>query len=152
VVTVHNGFVTRFGQLQTKLTQANLLHQGLFGFNLNNLLQSMVPVRTGQFKELKGDFRMSKGVLYVDQLKYEGDDMRLWGAGKANLPLNTLDIEMAGKIPRVTSSMIRGPFAKVSKDMTFQKVVNVVTLHQLENLPSLPVLGDLRRTNALFFL
>ena len=143
VVTVHNGMVTRFGQLQTKLTQANLLHQGLFGFNLNNLLQSMVPVRTGQFRELNGDFRMSKGILYVDQLTYEGPDMRLWGAGKANLPLNTLDLEMAGKIPRVSSSMIRGPFAKVSKDMTFQKVVNVMTMHQLENLPSLPVLGDL---------
>ena len=85
VVTVHSGIVTRFGQLQTKLTQANLLHQGLFGFNLNNLLQSTVPVRTGRFKDLISEFRLSKNVLYVDELTYNGDDMRLWGAGKANL-------------------------------------------------------------------
>ena len=144
VVTVHSGIVTRFGQLQTKLTQANLLHQGLFGFNLNNLLQSTVPVRTGRFKDLISEFRLSKNVLYVDELTYNGDDMRLWGAGKANLTRNTLDIEVAGKIPRVTSSVFgSGTLGEMSKAMTIQKLMNKVTLHQLENLPSLPVLGDL---------
>jgi uncharacterized protein involved in outer membrane biogenesis len=144
VVTVHDGIVTRFSQLQNKITQANLLHQGLFGFNLNNLLQSTVPVRTGRFKDMVSEFRLSKNVLYVDELTYNGDDMRLWGAGKANLNRNTLDIEIAGKIPRVTSSVFgSGTIGEMSKAMTIQKIMNKVTMHQLENLPSLPVLGDI---------
>lgn len=144
VVTVHSGIVTRFSQLQNKITQANLLHQGLFGFNLNNLLQSTVPVRTGKFKDMVSEFRLSKNVLYVDELTYNGDDMRLWGAGKANLTRNTLDIEVAGKIPRVTSSVFgSGTIGEMSKAMTIQKLMNKVTMHQLENLPSLPVLGDI---------
>lgn len=143
-VTVHGGIVTRFSQLQNKITQANLLHQGLFGFNLNNLLQSTVPVRTGKFKDIGSEFRLAKNVLYVDELTYNGDDMRLWGAGKANLNRNSLDIEIAGKIPRVTSSVFgNGPVAEMSKSMTIQKIMNKVTMHQLENLPSLPVLGDI---------
>src|SRR5262249_49863570 len=55
-ISVASGRVMRFGRLQEKLTQANLLQQGLFGFNLNNLLQSVVPVRTGYFKDLHGRF------------------------------------------------------------------------------------------------
>ncbi len=140
---VHSGNISRFGYLQAKLTQANLLHQGLFGFNLNNLLQSVYPVRTGQFKDLSSQFTMDKGILAMTELRYNGDDMRLWGSGKANLALDTIVIDIAGKIPRVTASVIGGPVGEVSRAFTLQKMMNVVTMHQLEALPSLPVLGDI---------
>ena len=133
-LTLYNGSVTRFGQLQNKLTQANLLHQGLFGFNLNNLLQSVYPVRKGTFKELSGKFDVDSGLLSVKELRYDGDDMRLWGNGKLNLSLETIAVEIAGKIPRVTSSVLRGPVGEVSRAMTFQKVMDVVTRHRLEGL------------------
>ncbi|HEY9773966.1 MAG TPA: AsmA-like C-terminal region-containing protein [Planktothrix sp.] len=143
VITATNGSVSRFGQLQAKLTQANLLHQGLFGFNLNNLLQSVYPVRTGLYKDLAVNFQMNKGVITITRLKYDGDDMRLWGAGKANLPLNTLSIEIAGQIPRVAASVIGGPVGEVSRAFTLQRVLDTLTLHRLEKLPNLPVLGDI---------
>ena len=142
-LTVHGGFISRFGQLQAKLTQANLLHQGLFGFNLNNLLQSVYPVRTGQFKDLFCQFSIDKGILAMSELRYNGDDMRLWGSGKANLAMDTIVVDIAGKIPRVTTSVIGGPVGEVSRVLTLQKMMNVVTLHQLEALPSLPVLGEI---------
>jgi hypothetical protein len=140
---IEHGNVTRFGHLQARLTQANLLHQGLFGFNLNNLLQSVVPVRTGQFKNITAQFQIANGVLSAPELRYNGDDMRMWGAAKANLPLNTLEMEVAGKIPRVSTSMIGGPVGEASRSVTIQKMVNVVTKHKLENLPTLPLLGDI---------
>ena len=115
----------------------------MFGFNLNNLLQSVYPVRTGRFHDLSGKFDIDKGVLEFSELRYNGDDMRLWGAGKANLKLNSLTANIAGKIPRVTSSVISGPVGDLSRVMTLQKALDVVTLHHLESLPSLPVLGDL---------
>ena len=142
-LVLHNGAITRFGQLQAKLTQANLLHQGLFGFNLNNLLQSVYPVRTGNFKELSGKYSMDRGLLSFTELRYDGDDMRLWGTGKMNFSLGTVAVEIAGKIPRVTSSVLKGPVGDVSRYMTFQKMMDVVSMHRLEALPSLPVLGDI---------
>ena len=113
-ITMYNGSVSRFftGHLQAKLAQANLLRQGLFGFNLNNLLQSVYPIRTGLFKDLSSKFQIEKGVLTITQLRYNGDDMRLWGAGTANLPLDTMSVEIAGQIPRVTASVIGGPCEK----------------------------------------
>ncbi|HEY9712747.1 MAG TPA: AsmA-like C-terminal region-containing protein, partial [Chroococcales cyanobacterium] len=150
-VTVSEGTVARFGQLQTKLTQVNLLHQGLFGFNLNNLLQSVVPVRTGRFSELSSSLRVDKGVLYLDDIRYKGDDMRLWGSGKANLNKNAVDIEIAGKIPRVSPSFLSGTFGEVSRSFTIQKMMHGLTRGQLEALPSVPFLGDLASDKPRIF-
>lgn len=142
-LSIHNGSLARFGHLQQRLTQANLLQSGVLGFNFNNLLQSVVPVRTGNFKELSGSFKIAAGEIALKDLKFNGDDMRLWGAGTADLPTGNLNLEIAGTIPRVQSSIIGGPIGKVSKRITVQKLLNTVTFGKLEQLPSLPVLGDL---------
>ena len=142
-ITIFSGTVARFGQLQEKLTQANLIHQGIFGFNLNNLLQSMVPVRTGKFHDLHSSFQISSGKIAINQLLYNGEDLQLRAKGSINLPLNTIQIEVVGEVPRVASSIIRGPFGQVSRRFTIQNVLHTVTMHKLENLPSLPILGEI---------
>jgi len=140
---VKNGVLARFGHLQARLTQANLLQSGVLGFNLNNLLQSVVPVRTGEFKELMGSYAITKGMLAFTELKYNGEDMRLWGGGTANLVDGKVNMEIAGTLPRVTTSVLRGPIGHVTRGMTIQKLLNAVTFNKLEKLPSLPVLGDI---------
>ncbi len=150
-VSVRNGSVTRFGQLQAKLNQVNLVHQGLFGFNLNNLLQSVVPVRTGNFKILSTSWRVKNGKLTIDRLRYNADDMHLWAAGQANLPLKTLEMSVAGQIPRVSSSLIGGTVGGLSKQITVQKVMGSLTRHKLEDLPSFPVLGDIASSKPRVF-
>ncbi len=140
---VKNGVLARFGRLQTRLTQANLLQSGVLGFNLNNLLQSVVPVRTGEFKELIGNYAIVKGMLAFTELKYNGEDMRLWGGGTANLVDGKVNIEIAGTLPRVTSSVLSGPLGHVSRGLTIQKLLNTVTFNKLEKLPALPVLGGI---------
>jgi uncharacterized protein involved in outer membrane biogenesis len=140
---VKNGVLARFGHLQARLTQANLLQSGVLGFNLNNLLQSVVPVRTGEFKELMGSYAITKGMLAFTELKYNGEDMRLWGGGTANLVDGKVNMEIAGTLPRVTTSVLRGPIGHVTRGITIQKFLNAVTFNKLEKLPSLPVLGDI---------
>lgn len=142
-ITVSGGKVSKFAPLQEKLTQANLLQQGLFGFNLNNLLQSMLPVKTGEFKHFKARFQIATGLLSLEELKFHGDDMHLRAQGMVNLPLNTINLDVAGNVPRVSSSLIGGPVGQVSRELTIQKFLHIVTLHKLENFPSLPLLGDI---------
>lgn len=150
-IHMHSGAVHKFGKLQEKLTQANFLHQGLFGFNLNNLLQSVVPVKTGRFKSIDGTFEISSGIVNVDRLHFDGNDMRLRAAGTWNIPLNTLSIEVAGNIPRVASSLIPGPVGSVSKSFTMQKAFGVLTFRKLQALPSIPLLGDIASDNPRAF-
>ncbi len=141
--TIKDGIVARFGQLQTKLTQANLLQQGILGFNFNNLMQSVVPVRTGEFNELNGRYSIYQGMLNIKEIRFSGDDLRMWGAGTVNLAANTIDVEIAGTIPRVTKSRLGGVMGDLSRRVTISKLLNAVTFGRLENLPSLPLLGDI---------
>lgn len=151
-MTISKGVVTGFGTLQTRINQGNLVHQGLFGFNFNNVLQSIAPVRTGAFRKIETALRMDRGHISVGKLRYDGDDMQLSATGQANTRLHTLELQIEGKIPRVSSSMLGGPFG-LSREFTVQKVMDSITLHKLEGLPSLPVLGDIAsaKPNAFTF-
>jgi hypothetical protein len=140
---IHSGSVPKFAQLQEKLNHANLLHQGIFGFNFNNLLQSFVPVKLGQFKEASGQFQIKDGVVALEQLRFDGSDMRLRAAGNWNIPRNTVSLDVAGDIPRVSSSILSGAMGEVSRDLTLQKAVRVMTFNKLGSLPSFPILGDI---------
>ncbi len=151
-VAVDGGVVARFSDLQTRLTQYNFLTQGIFGFNFNNLLQSVWPVRTGEFTTLNNSFSFGDGYLNVDELRFSGKDMRIWGKGLANLETHQVQLEMAGKIPRVQGSMLGGPMGTVSRSFTLQKLMKVVTFGKLESLPSLPVLGAIATDKPRTFI
>ncbi len=140
-IDVENGIVSRFSDLETRLTQYNLLTQGIFGFNFNNLVQSVWPTRTGEFTSLNNKFSFADGLLKVEEMRFNGKDMRMWGSGTANLVNNKVQLDIAGKIPRVTGSRLGGGLGNVSRKFTLQKAMKMVTLGRLENLPTLPVLG-----------
>ncbi|HEY9793014.1 MAG TPA: AsmA-like C-terminal region-containing protein [Candidatus Obscuribacterales bacterium] len=142
-IHVSKGSVPKVAQLQEKLTQANLLQQGLFGFNLNNVLQTVLPGKAGKFKEANLSFQITDGVLAIDQLNFIGNDLRLRAAGSWNIPVNALNVDVAGNIPRVASSILPGAVGEVSRKLTIQKAVSVMTFNKLESLPTVPILGDI---------
>lgn len=151
-ILVEEGVVARFSDLQTRLTQYNLLTQGIFGFNFNNLLQSVWPVRSGEFNTLNNTFAFEDGLLKVQELRFSGKDMRIWGSGYANLENNQVKLEMAGKIPRVQGSMLGGSFGTASRNITLQKAMKMLTFGRLQNLPTLPVLGAIATDKPRTFM
>ena len=151
-ILVKDGVVARFSDLQTRLTQYNLLTQGIFGFNFNNLLQSVWPVRSGEFNSLNNSFAFEDGLLKVEELRFSGKDMRIWGSGFANLENNQVKLEMAGKIPRVQGSMLGGSFGTASRNITLQKAMKMLTFGRLQNLPNLPVLGAIATDKPRTFM
>jgi hypothetical protein len=151
-INVVKGSVPKVGALQEKLSQANLLQQGIFGFNINNVFQSMLPVKAGKFKQANMSFEITSGVVGIDRLTFDGNDLRLRAAGVWNIPLNTLNVEVAGNIPRVASSIIPGAMGEVSRNFTLQKAVRVMTFHKLENFPNVPILGDIGTDDPRAFM
>ncbi len=141
-IKIVNGNITSFSHLETRITQGKLLHQGIFGFNVNNLFQSVIPVKSGNFRELATSMHFDGGIISIESLEYDGDDLHLTASGKANLALHTVELEIVGKVPRVSNSFIGGPMREISKEFTVQKVIDSLTMHKLESLPSLPILGN----------
>jgi hypothetical protein len=65
--------------------------------------------------------------------------------------LHTIELEIAGQIPRVTSSVLSGTVGGLSKGITVQKMMGTMTLHKLETLPALPLLGDIASARPRVF-
>lgn len=149
--SVYEGTIQTVGKLQGKLHGANLLQQGLFGFNINNFVQAVHPSKTGAFKEIDGQVSIQSGVIALKQIRYDGNDLRMRAAGVVNLPAGTVDIDVAGDIPRVAASMIPGAVGEMSREVTLQKLLGIVTFKQLEDLPSLPLLGDIASDHPRVF-
>lgn len=142
-IFLYKGSVPRLGQLHEKLQASNLIQQGIFGFNLNNVLHSIVPSKTGKFREISMDFIVDRGVVDIGRLTFDGTDLRLRAAGDWNIVKDTLDLDVAGDIPRVASSILPGAVGEATRSFTLQKAVRVVTFRKLENFPSLPIIGDI---------
>ncbi|MBY0546848.1 MAG: AsmA-like C-terminal region-containing protein [Candidatus Obscuribacterales bacterium] len=149
--SVQSGTIQSVGKLQGKLHGANLLQQGLLGFNINNFVQAVFPNRTGTFREIDGELSIRSGVIDLAKVRYDGNDLRMRAAGAVNLPAGTVDIDVAGDIPRVATSLIPGAVGEISREMTLQKLLGIVTLKQLEDLPSLPLLGDIASDHPRVF-
>lgn len=149
--SVYQGAFASFGKLQEKLNESNLLQQGIFGFNVNNLLQAMMPVKSGQFNEVSGRLTISHGDIYFDQLRFEGNNLRMRAAGKFDFISRHMDVDVAGDIPRVSSSIIPGAIGEMSRKVTLQRMFSIVTFKKLKDLPALPLLGDIANDDPRAF-
>jgi hypothetical protein len=131
--TVSNGKVSRFSLLEKRITQANLLKSGFLGFNLNNLLASVAPVEKGEFKTITTKFSLGSGVFHVDEMKFEGDELRLRAKGKVDLSKRNLHFEVSGRIPRVSA---QGPLGSVAPLLGVSGITST-----LEDIPELFFMG-----------
>jgi hypothetical protein len=131
--TVSNGKVSRFSLLEKRITQANLLKSGFLGFNLNNLIASVAPVEKGEFKTLTTKFSIGSGVFQVNEMKFDGDELRMRAKGKVDLSKRNLHFEVSGRIPRVSA---QGPLGSVAPLLGVGGITST-----LEDIPELFFMG-----------
>jgi hypothetical protein len=142
VHAVHGSF-SRLSQIHARLNQVNLFRQGIFGFNLNNVMQSVLPSKASEFDSIDSAFALDQEVLTVRHILYDGKDIKFSAAGKVNLALHTLDLDVAGVTPRVSNSVLGGKLGEFSREITLQKLLDGITMHKLEKLPSIPLIGGI---------
>lgn len=145
-----DGSFSRLSQLHAKLNQVNLIRQGIFGFNFNNVMQSVLPAKASEFDSIDSAFAIDKQVVTIRHIFYDGKDIKFSAAGKVNLALHTLDLDIAGLMPRVSNSVLGGKLGELSREITLQKLLDGVTMHKLEKLPSLPLIGGIAGGPEIF--
>lgn len=149
--SIYQGSVANFGKLQEKLNAANFIQQGLFGFNVNNLLQAMMPVNSGQFNEISGKIAIGQGKIDFDEVRFDGENLRMRAAGKFDAVNHKIDFDVAGNVPRVSSSIIPGAIGDMSRKITLQRMFRIVTFRKLKDLPALPLIGDIANDDPRAF-
>jgi len=111
-VKVTNGKVARLSALERGISAENVIHSNLFTFNLNNLISTVAPFQSGKFTEISTSFAMSKGQLSINDVFYRSKELRMRAKGIVNLAKNSLQVNVAGAVPRVSTRGILGPIAR----------------------------------------
>lgn len=109
---VTDGKVARFSALERGISAENVLHSGIFDFNLNNLISTVAPFQSGKFTKISANFNMSKGKLSINNVFYQSKELRLRAKGVVDLAKNSMQMNVAGAVPRVSTRGILGPVAR----------------------------------------
>lgn len=110
---VNKGHFTRLGSLEYLLRAVNVLHSGVGGFNLNNIIDLISPQKTGHFERLQGSVYARNGVLYTDDITTSGKNLSLFISGKLDMLTNKADIQVLGRLSKKVSGML-GPVGSIS--------------------------------------
>lgn len=110
---ISNGRFKKLGTLEHLLTASNIIQGGIKGFNLNNLLATIIPVHTGQFELLTGDITAEKGILITNNLISRGKNLSLELNGKYNMANEDANMQIKGHLSKNVSGLL-GPLGKLN--------------------------------------
>lgn len=112
---IDDGRFSRLGTLEHLLRASNIIGGGVSGLNINNILASVIPMHTGKFDQLTGDFSVKKGTLHTSNLITRGKNLSLEIAGEFNLYTEDADLTIQGNLSRNVSGLL-GPLGNLNID------------------------------------
>jgi len=110
---ITDGRLVRLGSLEYFLRALNLVQGGVAEFNLNNILDLVIPKNTGNFETLKGSLAIKDGVIRTDNLSSIGKDLSLYLSGNIDMVNNNADMTILGNMSKKISGLL-GPLGSVS--------------------------------------
>jgi len=110
---IEKGRLVRLGSLEYLLRATNVLQSGLGGLNINNIIDLVVPQKTGHFDTLKGEVTTKDGILKTQSITSEGKNLSLTLSGNFDMLTNFSDITILGKLSKKVTGLL-GPLGSVS--------------------------------------
>ncbi|MGD9579852.1 MAG: AsmA-like C-terminal region-containing protein [Vampirovibrionia bacterium] len=110
---INDGRFSKLGTLEYLLTATNIINGGIAGLNLNNILATIVPMKTGSFEQLTGDFTVKQGLLKTNNLISRGKNLSLEISGVYNVKNDDADLNINGTLSRNVSGLL-GPLGNLN--------------------------------------
>lgn len=124
VFDVKDGRMPKLGSLEYLLKAGNLVKGGLTGLSLNNVVEILVPLKTGNFYEIYGKMSVKKGVTEDIEISTRGKDLNLFITGSYNFANSNAQMEVLGILSKKISTML-GPIGNVSLNTLFNIVPGI---------------------------
>lgn len=159
---IYDGRLVRLGSMEYFLRAANVMQCGLGGLNFNNIIDLVVPQKTGYFDKLEGKFDIRDGVINTEEITTSGENLSLFISGNYDMLTNYADVKVLGKLSKKVSGLL-GPLGSVSVNQFIGYVPGVGFLPTnsgekslidlIPGLSKIPVLGlDFNKRNRQFLV
>jgi len=110
---IYDGRLVRLGSMEYFLRAANVLQSGIGGLNFNNIIDLVIPQKTGWFEKLEGRVDIKEGVISTDEITTSGENLSLYISGNFDMLTNYTDAKILGKLSRKVSGLL-GPLGSFS--------------------------------------
>lgn len=110
---IYDGKMPKLGSLEYLLRAGNLVKSGILGFTINNVIEVLIPYKTGEFKKISGDFIVEDGKIDKLNIYSQGDNLSIYTTGSYDIATNVGDFEVLGKLSTKISNLL-GPIGNAS--------------------------------------
>ncbi len=110
---ISKGRLVRLGSLEYLLRAFNLLKSGIGGLNLNNILDLIVPQKTGYFEQISGSILVKNGIISANEFITQGENLSLAISGTVNMANSQSNIKIGGKMSKKITGLL-GPLGSIS--------------------------------------
>ena len=104
--SVSDGKMGQVALLHKGLQLANLFGQGIFGFNLRNVLSLFFKYQDGTFENLKGNFLIKEGLIKFNNFVYRAKDLFLNSFGFVDLNNSLINLAFYGYLPEIKKEKV----------------------------------------------
>ena len=124
VFDVKDGKMPKLGSLEYLLKAGNLVKGGLTGLSINNVIDVLIPLKTGNFSEIFGKMSIKQGVTNDIEIASKGNDLSLFITGGYNFATSEAEMEVLGILSKNISTVL-GPIGNVSLNTLFNVVPGI---------------------------
>lgn len=165
---IKNGKMPKLGSLEYLIRAGNLYKSGVFGLTLNNVIDVLIPYKTGDFQAINGTLNIQNGIVEKLEIFTQGKNMSLYLSGSYNILNNFANIELLGRLSKKISTLL-GPVGNASLNNVINfasgnkkfetdkneiiKNINKIPLIEISNndfrIFSAKILGDINKNNYI---
>ncbi|MBQ3102238.1 hypothetical protein IJC60_04455 [bacterium] len=165
---IKNGKMPKLGSLEYLIRAGNLYKSGVFGLTLNNVIDVLIPYKTGEFQAINGNLHIQEGTVEKLEIFTQGENMSLYLAGSYNILENFANIELLGRLSKKISTLL-GPVGNASLNSVINfasgnkkfetdkneiiKSINKIPLIEISGddfrIFSAKILGDINKNNYI---
>jgi len=110
---IENGRLPGVAKMENLLVAANTIHGGLANLNLNSLFRLAKPFQTNYFAKLDAKVRIAEGIVYLEELYSDGNNLDLRVNGIVRMVDGYGDLTLHGKMDKQISGVL-GQFGRIS--------------------------------------
>jgi len=137
---IENGRLPKLGSLEYLLKASNLIKSGIFGLTLNNIIEVLIPYKTGEFSSISGIASINKGNIENIEIFSKGKDLSIYVHGMYDLVNNHADLEVLGRLSRKIVNIL-GPVGNAS----INSLLNLMSGMRLDNASKNVILVNINK-------
>ena len=131
--TVSDGRMPKLGSLEYLLKATNIVTSGITRISINNIIELITPLKTGNFKSIKGKFSLHNGIAKNIEIFSKGNDLNLYLSGTYNIENSIAQMEVYGTL----SNNLTSVFGKL-KNLSLNTLLNTIPfLNNSEQSPEI---------------